>query len=192
MLSPTEDSFRLPEEPLDSGQIEFSSGRGEHVCVCVCVCVHMWEGKGARVEAPWVIKIVIIKVISQDGLFTRPSVFRSYMLLYSRIHVCVYIYIYISPRAVFNRESSLGYEKYEKDGGGGGYSIVEEFECVSKMGEEMVGYYLEQRLRCGGGGEYAKVSRRKESIEWEWLSALNYCEDGSIRPGRSEDTWKRR
>lgn len=35
MLSPTEDSFRLPEEPLDSGQIEFSSGRGERVCVCV-------------------------------------------------------------------------------------------------------------------------------------------------------------
>ena len=55
----------------------------------------MWEGKGARVEAPWVIKIAIIKVISQDGLFTRPSVFRSYMLLYSRIYVCVYVYIYI-------------------------------------------------------------------------------------------------
>lgn len=142
-------------------------------------------------EAPWVIKIAIIKVISQDGLFTRPSVFLTYFyVLYSRI------YIYISPRAVFNRESSFfRYEKYEEDcpGGGGGYSIVEEFECVSKGGRRWYiiwsSVYVVEVVR--GGGEYAKVSW-KESIEWEWLSALNYSEDGSIRPGRSEDTWKRR
>lgn len=142
-------------------------------------------------EAPWVIKIAIIKVISQDGLFTRPSVFRSYILLYSRI----YIYIYFSTGG-FQPRKFFGYEKYEEDcpGGGGGYSIVEEFECVSKMGERRDGWVLfgaastSWKLR---GGEYAKVSW-KESIEWEWLSALNYSEDGSIRPGRSEDTWKRR
>lgn len=99
MLSPTEDSFRLPEEPLESGQIEFSSGRGELTRTArTCVC---GGGGSAQVEAPWVIKIAIIKVISQDGLFTRPSVFRSYILLYSRI----YIYIFLHGR--FSTEKVL-------------------------------------------------------------------------------------
>lgn len=44
MLSPTEDSFRLPEEPLESGQIEFSSGEASSREPRVRVCVG--EGGG--------------------------------------------------------------------------------------------------------------------------------------------------
>lgn len=50
--------------------------------------------------APWVIKMAIIKVISQDSrLFTRPSVF-SFLT-----YVFAYIYIYIFLR-LLKRESS--------------------------------------------------------------------------------------
>lgn len=54
--------------------------------------------------APWVIKMAIIKVISQDSrLFTRPSVF-SFLT-----YVFAYIYIYISSS--FEARKLLGYEK---------------------------------------------------------------------------------